>query len=66
VPFRQNVEGKVLGKGLETVVGYRERMKRVNGIIDRDTRSNFMEILMDDDFAKIKPTDLFKLATQSV
>jgi hypothetical protein len=59
VTLRQNVEGKVLGKGLETVVG-------VNGIIDRDTRSNFMEILMDDAFAKIKPTDPFKLATKAV
>jgi hypothetical protein len=37
-------------------------MKRESGIKDRDDRSRGIEILMTDAFAKIKPTDPFKLA----
>ena len=54
------MEGKGLGKGLEAVVWYRERMKRDSGIKDRDDKSGGIEILIADVFAKIKPTDPFK------
>ena len=42
-----------------------ERIKRGNGIKDRDDKSNGIEILMSETFAKIKPNDPFKLAKQS-
>jgi hypothetical protein len=32
-------------------------MKHGNGIKDRDTKSNGIEILMTEDFVKINPTD---------
>jgi hypothetical protein len=39
-------------------------MKHGNGIKDRDDRSNGIEILMADAFAKINPTDPWRLAKQ--
>ncbi len=39
-------------------------MEHDNGIKDRDDRSSGIEILMTDDFAKIKPTDPFRLTKQ--
>jgi len=46
VPLRQNAEEK--------------RMKHDSGMKDRDDKSNCIEILMTDGFAKIKPTDPFR------
>ena len=40
-------------------------MKRDSGIKDRDDKSNGIEILMTDAFAKIKPTDPLRLAKQA-
>jgi hypothetical protein len=47
-------------------VGLLERMKHGIGIKDRDDKSNGIEILMTDVFAKINPTDPLKLGKQSV
>ena len=44
-------------------IGRLERMKRGNGITDRDDRSSGIEILMTDTFVKIKPTDPLRLTT---
>jgi hypothetical protein len=66
--FRQNVEEKGRGKELEVVchgVGHLERMKHGSGIRGRDDRSSGIEILMTDAFAKINPTDPFRLAKQA-
>ena len=41
-----------------------ERMKHGRGIKDRDDRSNGIEILMSDNFVKIKPTDPYRLGKQ--
>ena len=38
-----------------------ERIKRGNGIKDRDDKSNGIEILMTETLTKIKPHDPFKL-----
>lgn len=48
-------------EGARSDVGCRERMQRDSGIKDRDERSRGIEIeiLMSDNFAKIKPTKPF-------
>ena len=43
-------------------MGRRERMKRGNGMKDRDERSRGIEIRISDTFVIIKPTTPFKLA----
>jgi len=50
--------------GAKSGVGRLERMKRGNGIKDRDNRSSGIEILMTDTFPKINPTDPLRLAKQ--
>jgi hypothetical protein len=47
-------------------VGRLERMKDGIGIKDRDDKSNGIEILITDVFAKINPTDPLRLGKQSV
>ena len=44
-------------KGRKSGVGLLERMKRGRGIKVLDDKSNGMEILMTESFAKIKPSD---------
>jgi hypothetical protein len=44
-------------EGVKSGKGRLERMKRGNGIKDRDDRSTGIEILMTDTFVKINPTD---------
>ena len=59
--------GKRTRKGTRIGVRHRERMKRVSGIKDRDElylRSRGIEILMNDVFSKIKPTEPIRLAKQ--
>ena len=51
-------------EGVRSGVGRRERMKRDSGMKDRDDRSRGMKIRMVDAFAKIKPTEPFRLAKQ--
>ena len=70
VPLRQDAEEKGRGKGLESVLGRRERMKRGSGIKliikDRDNRSRGIEILMTDAFAKIKRAPSLEISQTSI
>ncbi len=45
-------------------MGHIERTKRDSGIKDREERSSGIEILISDDFVKIKPTDPLRLPKQ--
>ena len=54
--------GKSTRQGSKSCVGRRERMKRGNGMKDRDERSRGIEIRTADAFDMIKPTTPFKLA----
>jgi hypothetical protein len=45
-------------------VDHLERMKHGGGITDLDDKSKGMEILMEESFVKINPTDPFILAKQ--
>ena len=47
-------------------MGRRERMKRRNGMKDREERSKGIEIRISDDFAIIKPTVPFKLEARRI
>jgi hypothetical protein len=49
--------GEKTREGVESVVGLLEWLKRGGGIKVLDDKSIGMEILMSEDFAKIKPTD---------
>ena len=49
-------------EGVKSFVGRLERMNHGNGIKGRDDKSNGIEILMSEAFAKIKPTDPLMLA----
>ena len=46
-------------------MGRLERIKRGIGINGRDDKSSGIEILMTEAFAKINPTDPFRLAKQA-
>ena len=46
-------------------MGHIERTKRDSGIQDREERSRGTEILMSDDFVKIKPTDPLRLGKKT-
>ncbi len=48
-------------EGVKSGIGRLERMKRGNGIKDRDDKSSGLEILMVDTFAKINPTEPLRL-----
>ncbi len=49
--------GSVIRVGAKSGRGRLDRRKRDSGIKDRDDKSNGVEILMVETFAKIKPTD---------
>jgi hypothetical protein len=49
--------GEKTREGAKSGRGRLERMKHGNGIKDRDDKSNGIEILMNEGFAKINPTD---------
>jgi hypothetical protein len=65
VSFRQSVEEIRLGKEYEEGGTRRERMKRGRSMKDRVDKSRGMETLIDETFAKIKPTESLRLAKQT-
>ena len=64
MPLETEHGGKRTREGDKSGIGRLERMKRGNGIKDRDDRSSGIEILVTDSFDKINPTDPLRLGTK--
>ena len=78
--LNNGADGRVQGRGTQMTVttspssvittgqrypsGFATQQKHGNGKKDRDDRSRGIEILMSDTFAKIDPTDPFRLVKQ--